>query len=146
MKNPISNQRQPIGSPHTVDPPMFPHFGFKDLSDQSSRDKRIYSRRRKACPVFLIDRQENNVMRCRAEDIGDGGLYGTSPIGYGLGVGQRYEVRIACAEDQQVSSPDLVPSLGFATVTRVEMNVDGGDHHRIGFAMKFDVPQLLPIY
>ena len=145
MKKQLASHRRPIGSPHTVQPPVFPHFSFRDPEQGGPVNNRIYSRRPRTCTVYLIDRNENNVLRCRSEDIGDGGLFGTCPIGYGLGVGQRYEVRIAGADDSQVASPEQMPSLGFASVTRVEMNLDTRDNHRIGFAMKFDVPQLLPI-
>jgi len=145
MKKQIASHRRPIGSPHTVEPPVFPHFSFRDPEGIGPINNRVYSRRSKTHTVYLIDREDNNVLRCRSQDIGDGGLFGTCPIGYGLAVGQRYEVRIGGGEDATLASPEQMPSLGYASVTRVEMNLARQDNHRIGFAVKFDVPQLLPV-
>lgn len=134
----------PLGSPHIAEPPMFPRFGFEDL-ERASRNRRNYVRRDLACEIFLVDRQTNNVLRCRTNDISDAGIRATAPIGYGLGVGQRYEVRIASGDADRVASAEMIPSLGFASVTRLEIDVRQGDGHRVGFALKFDVPQLIPV-
>jgi hypothetical protein len=134
----------PLGSPHVAEPPMFPRFGFDDL-DRERANKRTYSRRKIQCELFLIDRNTDTVLRCRTEDISDAGVYATAPIGYGLAVGQRYELRIACVNGSHAASAELIPSLGFATVTRLEIEVQRGDAHRVGFSMKFDVPQLIPV-
>ena len=134
----------PLGSPHIAEPPMFPRFGYSDL-DRDKVNKRSYSRRKIRCELFLIDRNTDTVLRCKTEDISDAGLYATAPIGYGLAMGQRYELRIACADSSGGASMEMVPSLGFATVTRLEIDVCRGDAHRVGFSMKFDVPQLIPI-
>lgn len=134
----------PLGSPHIAEPPMFPRFGFGDL-DRANQKRRSYSRRKIQCELFLIDRNTDTVLRCRTEDVSDAGLYATAPIGYGIGIGQRYELRIASGDAARASSAEMIPSLGFATVTRLEIDVQRGDSHRVGFSMKFDVPQLIPI-
>lgn len=134
----------PLGSPHVAEPPMFPRFGYQDL-ELAERNRRNYTRRQMACEIFLVDRQADNVLRCRTDDISDAGIYATAPIGYGLGVGQRYEVRIASGVGDRVASTEMIPSLGFASVTRLEIDVQRGDAHRVGFALKFDVPQLIPV-
>jgi hypothetical protein len=95
--------------------------------------------------LFLIDRNTDTVLRCRTEDVSDAGLYATAPIGYGLAIGQRYELRIASGDAHHAASAEMIPSLGFAMVTRLEIDVQRGDSHRIGFSMKFDVPQLIPV-
>ena len=134
----------PLGSPHIAEPPMFPRFGYKDI-ERASRNRRNYLRRNMTCEIFLVDRQTNNVLRCRTSDISDAGVRATGPIGYGLAVGQRYEVRIASGGIDRIASAEMVPSLGFARVTRVELDVSEGQSHRVGFALKFDVPQLIPV-
>ena len=134
----------PLGSPHIAEPPMFPRFAYRDL-ERSKKNLRAYARRRIRCELFLIDRNTDSVLRCRTDDISDAGLYATAPIGYGLAIGQRYELRIAPNDGARSSSAEMVPSLGFATVTRLEIDVQRGDSHRVGFAMKFDVPQLIPV-
>ena len=134
----------PLGSPHIAEPPLFPRFGYADL-DRAKSNKRSYARRKIQCELFLIDRNTDSILRCLTEDISDAGLYATAPIGYGLAIGQRYELRIACGSGLRPSSAEMVPSLGFATVTRLEIDVQRGDAHRVGFSMKFDVPQLIPV-
>lgn len=134
----------PLGSPHVAEPPMFPRFGYQDL-ELAERNRRNYARRRLVCDIFLVDRQTNNVLRCRTDDICDAGVFATAPIGYGLAVGQRYEVRIASGDADRIASAEMIPSLGFASVTRLEIDVQRCDAHRVGFALKFDVPQLIPV-
>lgn len=135
----------PLGSPHLADPPMFDRWGLlKD--DRSARDRRVYNRRDVRCDVWLMDVHSGSVVRCRTDDISDAGLRCTSPVGYGLGVGQRYEIRIASRDAAHApSSKELLPSLGYGTVVRLELRRDMGDAHRVGFAIRFDTPQLLPV-
>ena len=33
----------------------------------------------------------------------------------------------------------------YATIVRIELQADQGESHRIGFALRFDVPQLVPM-
>jgi len=110
-------------------------------------EQRDYARRSLACDVWLIDSHTRSVLRCKTEDICDAGLHATAPIGFGLAVGQRYEVRMAKTDGE---TPRGIPgslgkSLGYATVIRTEMHVEGGRQDRVGFALRFDAPQLLPI-
>ena len=134
----------PLGSPHIAEPPMFPQFGYRDLDAAGQSNRRRYMRRQVDCEIFLVDRQTNNVLRCRTDDISDAGIRATGPIGYGLAVGQRYEVRIASGRADRIASMEMIPTLGFASVARLEIDVQRGSH-RVGFALKFDVPQLIPV-
>lgn len=134
----------PLGSPHLGKPPLFERWDrFTPRTDR--RDQRVYARRPLACDVWLIDLASETVVRCKTDDVSDAGLYATSPVGYGLAIGQRYEVRIASSALAGKASPDLAPSLGYATVVRTQLEVGRGDPHRIGFALRFDVPQLIPV-
>jgi len=134
----------PVGSPHVAEPPMFPQFGYREIQE-AGRNRRTYSRRGIRCEIFLVDQWSDSVLRCRTDDICDAGLHATGPIGFGLAVGQRYEVRIAAGETGHIATVDMIPSLGYATVTRLEIDVNGADTHCVGFGLKFDVPQLIPV-
>lgn len=133
----------PIGSPHLADPPTFDRWGL-GFSTSHRVDKRDYSRQPIMRDIWLVDRQVNSVLRCRTNDISDAGLHASAPIGFGLAVGQRYEMRIANGEAPRGMSPIVTKSLGYGTVIRTEMHV-GGDSDRIGFAIRFDVPQLIDV-
>lgn len=134
----------PVGSPHVGHPPMFDRWGLLS-GDLKCRDKRAYARRKLRLDLWLLDLTSQCVVRCKTDDVSDAGLHATSPIGFGLAVGQRFEARIADAETHTVTSPHLAPSLGYVTVVRLEIEKDAADSHRVGFAIRFDAPQLLPV-
>lgn len=134
----------PVGSPHVAKPPMFDHWGLgPGRTDQ--REQREYARRRIECDIWLIDTASQSVMRCKTTDIADAGLHAITPIGFGLAVGQRYEVRIACNQSDGMMSPQLAKSLGYGTVIRTEIKVGDEQPDRVGCAMCLDVPQLIPV-
>jgi hypothetical protein len=134
----------PVGSPLPATPPAFDRWGIHP-SRAARLDKRDYSRRKLSCDLWLIHAPSQCVFRCKTDDISDAGLHATAPIGYGLAVGQRYELRIAQLEHARAMSAPLARSLGYATVVRTEMHVHGDRLDRVGFAVRFDVPQLLPL-
>ncbi len=134
----------PVGSPHVRRPPMF-EPAQTPWSGADAQEQRAYTRRSIVCDLWLIDTGWQSVVRCKTENVSDAGLYGRSPIGYGLAIGQRYEVRVADTHAAGQIPPDLAPSLGYATVVRTQLDVDGQNSHGIGFALRYDVPQLLPI-
>ena len=113
-------------------------------ANQTSRDHREYSRHPVECDVWLIDGESQYVLRCRTDDVSDAGLHVTAPIGFGLAIGQRFEARIATPHVAGPMSAHLASSLGYATVIRTAIKV--GDHRpdRVGCALQFDVPQLVP--
>jgi hypothetical protein len=80
-------------------------------------------------------------IRCRTDNIGEGGLHVTAPIGYGLAVGQRYEVLLT-ALDPPASDDDLRGDGHFATVVRTEMHVGASEDH-LGVGLRFDQPLVL---
>jgi len=134
----------PIGSPHVANPPTFepwtPGAGCKLRSDQ-----RDYARRKLQCELWLIDAGAAAVFRCKTEDISDAGLLARAPVGYGIAVGQRYELRIAPDLTTPVKTAHMAPSLGYGTVTRTKLHVGDGGEDVVRFAVRFDVPQLLPV-
>lgn len=134
----------PVGSPHVAKPPMFDRWGLgPGQADQ--RDQREYARRRIACDVWLIDTASQSVLRCQSDDLSDAGLHATAPIGFGLAVGQRFEVRIAAPQKIGAMSAHLATSLGYGTVIRTEIKTNDDLSDRVGCAVRFDVPQLVPV-
>jgi hypothetical protein len=108
-------------------------------------DQRDYERRPFARDIWLIDGSSQNILRCRTNDVSDAGLHADAPIGFGLGVGQRYELRIAEAPNTRPTPFGRVKSLGYGTVIRTELYAVGSETDRVGFAIRFDVPQLIDI-
>jgi hypothetical protein len=102
-------------------------------------EKREYARWRAACDLWLLDLEGLTVVRCQTDDISQGGLHATIPIGYGLAVGQRYELRIRPnGEGRDAASPGWTACYG--TVIRTRLLTDG-KKDRLGFALRFDMPQ-----
>ncbi len=135
----------PLGGSHVATPPIFERYS-SGTRRVNRLDQRDYSRRPVAADIWLIDSQSQTILRCKTTDISDAGLHASAPIGFGLAVGQRYEARIAGpAAGARAANQQLGKSLGYATVIRTEMQVQGDSNDRIGFAVRFDVPQLLPV-
>jgi hypothetical protein len=134
----------PVGSPHLNEPPVFDRWGL-GYAKQRRLDKRDYERRPVARDLWLIDHQANAVLRCRSNDISDAGMHATAPIGFGMAVGQRYEIKIANGDHGAFPHAGATKSLGYGTVIRTEMQIGRGPLDRVGFALRFDVPQLIEI-
>jgi hypothetical protein len=130
----------PIGSPHVAHPPHFDRW-----TTRTHRfEQRDYARRAVAYELFLIDPESEAVCRSRTQNVSDAGVFAMAPIGFGLAIGQRYEIRMAVGEGDSFITGGI-RSLGYGTVIRSEMRV-GRDHpDQIGVAIRFDVPQLLPL-
>lgn len=108
-------------------------------------DRREYNRRGAELDLWLIDANSQSVLRCKTDNVSDAGMHITAPIGFGLAVGQRFEARIATPRPSGVASAPLAASLGYTTVVRTEIRVGDGRPDRVGCAVLFDVPQLLPM-
>ena len=65
--------------------------------------------------MLSLDGEE--VIRCCPDDVGEGGMHLTAPVGYGFAVGQRYELLVG--EDDGAGSQRKVTGDGhYATVVR----------------------------
>src|SRR5262245_8804607 len=84
----------PLGSQHLAARPQFDRVGLRYAKPYRA-DQRDYERRPITRDVWLVDGASQNILRCRTNDVSDAGLHADAPIGFGLGVGQRYELRIA---------------------------------------------------
>ncbi|RIK65222.1 MAG: hypothetical protein DCC65_12915 [Planctomycetota bacterium] len=138
----------PLGPAHLTTPPLFEESVPRTSGTRrfNRLDNRDYSRRPLAVDVWLVDPHTQTILRCKTDDISDAGLHAHAPIGFGLAIGQRYEARIVNSPPGMRLNPEhLTKSLGYGTVIRTEMRIEGTRDDRIGFALRFDVPQLLPI-
>jgi hypothetical protein len=86
----------------------------------------------------LIDRTGRTMLRCCSTNISRGGMYAAVPIGYGLAVGQCYEVRLRAQTDDIGPAPGAIVE-GRAAVVWTELRLDGGDD-RLGVGLQFDRP------
>ena len=84
------------------------------------------------------------MLRCKTDDISDAGLRATAPIGFGLAVGQRWQLRLQPPAEARHASQRLGLPLGCGTIIRTEIMLDDAHSDRIGIALEFDVPQLVP--
>lgn len=136
----------PIGGLHLASPHTFETWTATGTRRTNRLDQRDYTRRDIACDLWLIDVGTQSTVRCKVNNVSDAGLFASAPIGFGLAVGQRFEARLAnTSAGALLSSQQISKSLGYGTVIRTEMQVHGEDDDRINFALRFDVPQLLPV-
>ena len=133
----------PVDAPHMNNPPAFERWGLGPWRANRT-DRRDYTRRKAVCDLWLIDVSGQSVLRCKTDDISDAGLRATAPIGFGLAVGQRWQVRLLPPAEARNSSQRLGLPLGCGTIVRTEIMLDDAHSDRIGIALEFDVPQLVP--
>ena len=75
-----------------------------------------------------------------ADNVSESGLRLTVPVGFGLAVGQRYEVLLR-RDGPDGKSRDLVGEGHYATVVRTEILLHGkADDDRVGVGFRFDSP------
>lgn len=101
-------------------------------------ERREHSRWLANCDVWLLDLEGLTVLRCRADNIGEGGVQVTVPIGYGLAVGQRYEMRII--ERDARDAAQTFWSGCYGTIIRTRLITDG-QRHQLGVTLRFDTSQ-----
>ncbi|HRX83662.1 MAG TPA: hypothetical protein P5572_01440 [Phycisphaerae bacterium] len=89
-----------------------------------------------ACLVPLSMADE---IRCETDDVGEDGIHVTVPVGYGVAVGQRYEVQLAAPGATLGMGPLLTSPGQFATVVRTSLDADatGGS---VGVGLRLDAP------
>ena len=133
----------PIGSPHLSMPPRINQW--RSTLARRKVDKRDYDRRKLQCDLWMCDVAARSVLRCKTDDVSDAGIHATAPIGFGLAVGQRYEVRIADTGSLVAGGNSLSSPLGYGTVIRTEIRLGGERPDHVGLDMRFDAPQLMPV-
>ena len=70
-------------------------------------ERRGSQRSRQEAEVCLISLRGCEVLRCQLHDVSDSGVYVSAPIGFGLAVGQRFEVLLH-AESAKEPNPRLL--------------------------------------
>ncbi len=109
-------------------------WGLAKCADES----RIHARMLAECQVRLVDLKGQNVVCCSVDNFSAGGLHALAPVGYGLGVGQRYEFHLEIPEGPL---PNSVVEYG--TVVRTELLL-GEQEDQQGISVRFDNPLHLP--
>lgn len=106
-------------------------------------DRRTHRRRDIARDLWLTDMRGQTRVNCHCRNISAGGMYADAPVGYGLAVGQRYELCFG-GDQERPRSLLMGNSLGYATVIRTQVR-PAGDDDAVGLALRFDAPKYLPI-
>jgi len=87
----------------------------------------------------LIPLNGADAIRCRTDDVSEGGMHVTVPIGYGLAVGQRFELQLAAPGASLGMGPLLTAPGCYVTVVRTRLHV-GADGDRVAVGLRFDQP------
>ena len=75
-----------------------------------------------------------------ADNVAEGGMHLTSPVGYGLAVGQRYEILLG-REEEDGRQSTLWGEGHYVTVVRTRFLI--GESDRVGVGLRFDQPLVL---
>jgi hypothetical protein len=117
--------------------------GAGSLRRLSGREERRQCLRRELiCKVILADdvmsdqTHQPSTIPGECLNIGEGGLYATVPLGYGVTIGQRYTFRLMVPERGPEPGPvQIVSQQGM--IIRTELLVDPDDgNDRLGIAIK----------
>ena len=127
-----------VGAP----PPAVP-AAFVDAVDNIVEAERRGSPRQplkvEAC---LIPLGGTDAITCVSDDIGEGGMHVTVPIGYGLAVGQRHELILAMPGASSGAGRVLTGEGHYATVVRTQLRLgQGADQISVG--LRFDQPLVM---
>ena len=124
------------------DPPSAPEAilsPWQEADRGRSEENRQCARRSLHCPMVLHDDvMEAGSHRAKTPgkcmDIGNGGLYGTVALGYGVAVGQRYTFRLTIGElGSEPGLRQIVTQQGKIVRTDLMLGIDGsGDLVGIG--------------
>jgi len=113
------------------------------VAEAAHVERRSSVRRKGGAWASLVTLDGNPMLRCTVDDLGEGGLHVTSPVGYGFAVGQRYEVLLGRGGNPSAES-DFLGEGHYATVVRTQFLLDrpeGGDG--MGIGLRFDQPVVL---
>lgn len=89
-----------------------------------------------ACLVPLNGADE---IVCETDDLAEGGIHVTVPVGYGIAVGQRFELKLAAPGASLGMGPLLTRAGHLATVVHSRLHVHDGEDH-VGVGLRFDRP------
>lgn len=135
----MSSTNPAVGTPESLETGQLGFAGA--ASAVCPDDRRVSPRRQRGYWASLLSLDGEEVIGCCPDDVGEGGLHLTAPVGYGFAVGQRYELLVG--EDDGAGSRRKVTGEGhYATVvrTRFLMGEPGG---QVGVGLRFDHPIVL---
>ncbi len=104
-------------------------------------DRRIGPRCGQSYWASLLTLDGQEVIRCRPDNLGEGGMHLTAPVGYGFAVGQRYELLVG-ERDEAGAERRVVGEGHYATVVRTELLVEASGG-QVGVGLRFDQPLVL---
>jgi hypothetical protein len=108
-----------------------------DLPPGIFSDRRRAPRRGLQLRTCLMPLRGVDDISCFSDNISESGMHVTVPVGYGLAVGQRYELLVAAPGASVGLGPLLVGPGKYATVVRTQMQVGEG-RDWIGVGLRFD--------
>ena len=88
----------------------------------------------------LMSLAGEEILDFEAFDVGEGGLSLNVPIGYGLAVGQRFEVTFTTSDGNELACVE--GECRYATVLRTEMHADQNPPG-VGVGLRFDQPLMV---
>lgn len=101
-------------------------------------DKRRRIRRTASHDAYLIDASGRTVLRCHVQDLSRTGMYATVPVGFGLAVGQSYEIGLGRRQEPRAARRyDVASCTG--SIIRTDL-LSSEDAHQLGIAVQFDMP------
>lgn len=107
-------------------------------------EHRIHNRRHVDVELWMTDLSGETTLRCTCRNLSAGGVFAVTPLGYGMAVGQRYELRMIPEVAASGRSFFFSDSLGYGTVIRTQP-IFGDEAGEIGVSIRFDKPQYLPV-
>ncbi|MBN1488547.1 MAG: hypothetical protein JXA69_01415 [Phycisphaerae bacterium] len=103
-----------------------------------ANDKRRRVRRAASRDAYLIDASGRTVLRCRVQDLSRTGMYATVPVGFGLTVGQCYDICLGRRQEPRSARRyDVASCTG--SIIRTDL-LSSEDAHYLGIAVQFDMP------
>jgi hypothetical protein len=114
------------------------------FSAESFMERREFTRQAQPVPAHLLPLGSSLGVQAVSDDISEGGMHLTVPVGFGIAVGQRCEVSLTlpATESNQRSSTRC-----YATVVRTRISLgdqQAGDREdRVGVGLRFDRPLYL---
>lgn len=129
----------------SVSPEAFPG-GESNLACETLAERREDHRRDMRLSACLIPLGSADDIHCTTDNIGELGMHVTVPIGFGIAVGQRYELVIAGPGAKSIGMGPLLTGGGsYATVVRTELHVGeaNASADAVGVGLRFDQPLVI---
>jgi len=112
--------------------------------EQSFAERRVQPRLPQRLCARLVPLCGADAIDCVTDDLGPGGMHVTVPGGYGVAVGQDFELKMA-APGASLGMGPLVSASGLrATVVRTKLRTNGKGGC-VGVGLRFSQPLCIPV-